>query len=196
MVSGTLLLFASMMAHRKVPVLRSSRALVTVQVESSSRPSSAITAGRSRRLPLALVPRPRHRPDFTSMRPMICCPVIRTKSELIRAPGRRPSRGEGRAVGAARAGAQTGGVSADHGVGRRRAAVIEHTAADSGVVAAEAELDRRQPSTAMGPTAGAPYPPGSRDHTDRLKARRAPLLVRLTRCNERGDGAVGKCSIH
>jgi hypothetical protein len=30
MVSGTLLLFASMMAHRKVPVLPSSRALVTV----------------------------------------------------------------------------------------------------------------------------------------------------------------------
>ena len=56
MVSGMLLLFASMMAHRKMPVLRSSRALVTVQVESSSRPSSAITAGRSRRLPLALVP--------------------------------------------------------------------------------------------------------------------------------------------
>ena len=61
-------------------------------------------------------------------------------------------------MGAGRAGAQTGGVSADRGVGRRRAAVIEHTAADSGVVAAEVELDRRQPSTAMGPTAGWPYP--------------------------------------
>ena len=49
MVSAKLLLFASMIADRKVPGLPSSRALVTINVESNARTSSAIKIGRSRR---------------------------------------------------------------------------------------------------------------------------------------------------
>ena len=76
--------FAWLIAARSEPAPLS-LVLLTESVESSARPSSAITIGRSRRLLLALVPRRRHRSVFTSdtSHDMFSCKLNR--------PPRRPA---------------------------------------------------------------------------------------------------------
>jgi hypothetical protein len=108
------------------------------------------------------------------MRFMLKSPVIRGKTEIYRASGRRPPAGknrppcveqavfdEGRFAGAEEAGARTGGVAADDHIGQRRRTVVVEAATDAGAVAAEDDVVQCQgtavveyAAAAMSPTAG------------------------------------------
>jgi hypothetical protein len=94
------------------------------------------------------------------MRFMMSSREIRGQCEFLRAPGRRPSPGEGRPAGVEQAGADAGGVAADEHVGEGRRAGVEPAAAGAGAVAAADDAVRRQAAAvvvqaaaAIGPTA-------------------------------------------
>jgi hypothetical protein len=76
MVSVPLRTLAGPIAQLGVPVRPSPAVLLTVNLESSARPSSAMTVGRNRRLLLACAFCPRHVRDFTSMPVIIYSHVI------------------------------------------------------------------------------------------------------------------------